>query len=91
MSSPKPWKWIGTRAHPELLAYLTSGDGGYVLVDVNGLEMSNDDAHLIAASPDLLAACKAAYGPIYKAAMESSDTTILVLLRDAIAKAEGRA
>jgi len=51
--TPGPWRWVGTRRSPEAKAYLCGPDHTQVLCDPDGLWISDTDAALIAAAPEL--------------------------------------
>ena len=88
--TPGPWKVQKTRSNRPITMIMTVDKQGAVICDMNKIG-GNDidaDARLIAAAPDLLAACKLALeytGWHYHAgAQEAHDA-----LKAAIAKAEG--
>lgn len=53
--TPGPWYWQGTKGNPKLKAYLSSKDRT-VFADCRGVDISEANAWLIAAAPELLAA-----------------------------------
>lgn len=92
--TPGPWKW------DEGFGAIVAGDGPDMLVTPMwrrettawGDETNEANARLIAASPDLLEACKAALlqQSIHTACL-GCDESLVAILRAAIAKAEGGA
>jgi hypothetical protein len=95
--TPGPWHWDGRQAG---YGSLVSESGAEVLADIDyeGLNLHGDDkeadACLIAASPDLLEACRKlveaedANSPLDRNMMKDD---AVILARAAIAKAEGGA
>ncbi len=50
-----PWRWIGTNKRPTAKAYLQGANYATVLADVEGLEIKESDAQLIArCSPETM-------------------------------------
>ncbi len=90
--TPGPWKSVPTAAHTHWADIVD--ERGYVVAqsqNLYGSEVAIDTARLIAAAPDLLAACKALLAA-YDAAEAAGHGTILKdTARAAIAKAEGGA
>jgi hypothetical protein len=93
MHTPGPW--IASEAGPDSLAEIRSASSTTPVVNWQGFDdcFREDDEHnanarLIAAAPDLLAACKVALE--YLAPVCISSQAIPNMLRAAIAKAEGR-
>jgi hypothetical protein len=83
--TPGPWNlvWWGNEKYPYPLSSLADNDGKWIARD--GTVSSEANARLIAAAPDLLAACRAALGAFFNNnAIDWSE------LEEAIAKAEGR-
>ena len=83
-----PGPWVVSRPALRGGAYcvLSERDGDAAVALVYGRSQTDANAALIAAAPDLLAACRAAlHDRMFKDWPE-----IATLLRDAIAKAEGR-
>lgn len=88
--TPGPWKYSPKRSQPELNLYrvTTTKDTAAVFIT-----SSEADAHLIAAGPDLLEACKG----IQRAAQTRTPNELQLFISDAlklvqaaIAKAEGK-
>lgn len=91
--TPYPWFVVEMqpRKHTTARRYLIqSGEANICTLDVAGRDTSRDEAnaHLIAASPDLLAACKAARSLLSKLGGKNHDPEFSEL-EAAIAKAEG--
>lgn len=89
--TPGPWKWEADRGDGTDWDCLVGPDGTTIITwwgnycDDAGLDVRREDAPLIAAAPQLLAAVKAAIGAL------DPDThpRTFFLLRAALAKAEG--
>ena len=90
-----PGPWIFSEDHYGLGIYMVEADGGcgpqvaQVLtenLETETCDQARDDARLIAAAPDLLAACKAI---LKEEGMEKQMARAVMLASEAIAKAEG--
>jgi hypothetical protein len=79
--TPGPWKWVGTQGNPGKYCYLHGEDHEQVGVSFDGFTANKANAELIAAAPDLLAACQEALfrtppgsqiGPMLRAAIDKA-------------------
>lgn len=87
--TPGPWKLSGANTvhGPDcIVAFVGTADEK---VRRFSDERQTADAHLIAAAPDLLAACEAAHLLLIFAAGPHEAGAVPAMLRDAIAKAKG--
>lgn len=87
--TPGPWRII-PRAHERNGPCIQRGREGGFMVKGMSSEAEDADARLIAAAPDLLAACKEAEEQLSIMAASPASNWWVQKLRAAIAKAEGR-
>ena len=90
-----PWDWrsqgvFGLQREERFSVYPNHGDLARSVAVVDGPN-SDDNARLIAAAPDLLAACEAAKAFVFDDTCrhDSEKAPLLALLRAAIARARG--
>lgn len=94
----KPWQWIHTPATDQVIAVSTLSGPTVLCRYWPGFgapdERLTADARLIAAAPELLAACKLALHQFKSVEMSDvaldSDAAVLTQMEAAIAKAEGQ-
>lgn len=96
--TPGPWTWalVQDPVREPLVGYRVTGADGVVVAEAFAqpypVAVDADNAALIAASPDLLAACKALLAVVDRLPKGHSAerVTSAVIARAAIAKAEGK-
>lgn len=99
--TPSPWVWLDRGDHHDLVHFLpgetfANGEPAYVRVHSDGsaggeygpdVDVNGPDGRLLAAAPDLLAACEDMLHDLRQRAMPSPSCVHKV--QDAVAKAKG--
>jgi hypothetical protein len=89
--TPGPWKWLGTKSHPQERVYLRGPNFATILAALDGFEMSEANARLIAIAPDLLELLKRLERVLDELSGASDHyTPRLKEIRAVISKVEGR-
>lgn len=87
--TPGPWTIVDYKLTQEILIAGDTGDE-IAIIDYSFRPEAHDDAHLIAAAPDLLAACEAVVLHMRRPLNIEETIRVGALLRAAIAKARGQ-